>query len=464
MEKDILYYMTLMYDNILLVEADKTNKDALNIIEDSFRHIFEDIKLFLISKKDRYYGYFLININLEINFKKDIIAGVSIDSNPFIIIVNPLLLGKYKLREIIYIICHEIEHLVFNHPTEMVRMNPKKNSDIHKKLNIAMDAAVNDMLNEYINNEIMLIPKDIITSRTISELTKKNVAYCQDYAYYYELIGNIEINNQKELLISEMFENNMKRNQSEHNNSDIITANDSNGNKDHIWTNSDDYHEVSGEIKEFVKEVYDGIPEFSRGLLPAYQIDAINKILAPAKIKWQNVLKKYIGLIPIPYKKTKTRLNRRQPERFDISGRINDRTIRVVVAIDTSGSMSNKMLEYIFTEIFDILKHIKFELTVIECDADIGRVYKAKKISDINMEVTGRGGTSFTPVIEYINKNNYRDALLIYFTDGFGDDEIPKPKTYRNIWVVFNDINNLSVKNPHGIVIPLECDDINNWW
>ena len=37
------------------------------------------------------------------------------------------------------------------------------------------------------------------------------------------------------------------------------------------------------------------------------------------------------------------------------------------------------------------------------------------------MKVAGRGGTMFTPVIEYINKDKYfRDALLLYFTDGFG--------------------------------------------
>ena len=453
MDKDILYYITLMYDNIIQIEKDKTNYNALKIVEDSFLHVYEDIKLFLISKKDRYYGYFLLNLSLKIDFKKDIIAGVTMDTNPFTLCINPLLLGKFKLKEIIYIICHEIEHLVFNHPTEMVRMNPNRYQDIHEKLNIAMDASVNDMLNEHINNELMLIPKNIITSETISEFVKKKVDKLQDYAYYYQLIQSINIDKLK----INMFDN-INKNK----NDDIITANDSSGYNNHIWTQSDDYYSVNEMIKEFVREVYDSIPEANRGLLPAYQIDAISKILAPSKIKWQNVLKKYIGLIPIPYKKTKTRLNRRQPERYDISGRINDRTIRVVVAIDTSGSMSNKMIEYIFIEIFNILKHINFELTVIECDASIGNVYKARRINDINMEVTGRGGTSFIPVIEYINKNNYRDAILIYFTDGFGDIKVPKPKTYRNIWVVFNDINNLSLENSYGIVIPLEYTDIYN--
>jgi predicted metal-dependent peptidase len=68
----------------------------------------------------------------------------------------------------------------------------------------------------------------------------------------------------------------------------------------------------------------------------------------------------------------------------------------------------------------------------------------------------GRGGTWFSPVIDYVNNDKYfRDALLIYFTDGYGEREIPKPRTYRNIWVVFGGAKNLSLKEPYGIVLSL---------
>ena len=114
------------------------------------------------------------------------------------------------------------------------------------------------------------------------------------------------------------------------------------------------------------------------------------------------------------------------------------------------------MIKKVFTEIFDILKRSKFELTIIECDAKIGKVYTANKISDVNMKVTGRGGTCFTPVIDYINKSGkYRDAVLVYFTDGYGEESIPKPKTYRNLWVVIGQKEDLSVKNPYGEVLEI---------
>ena len=110
----------------------------------------------------------------------------------------------------------------------------------------------------------------------------------------------------------------------------------------------------------------------------------------------------------------------------------------------------------VFNEIFAILAKRKHEITVIECDAEVQRVYRARNASEIRTKVQGRGGTWFSPVIDYVNNDKYyRDALLIYFTDGYGEREIPKPRTYRNIWVVFDDIRHLSLKEPYGIVLKL---------
>ena len=114
------------------------------------------------------------------------------------------------------------------------------------------------------------------------------------------------------------------------------------------------------------------------------------------------------------------------------------------------------MIAEIFNEIFEILAKRKHYITVIECDSRVQRVYKAKNAGDIKLKVRGRGGTLFEPVIKHINKDKYyRDALLIYFTDGYGESEIPRPRTYRNMWVVLGDARNLSLKEPYGTVISM---------
>ena len=127
-----------------------------------------------------------------------------------------------------------------------------------------------------------------------------------------------------------------------------------------------------------------------------------------------------------------------------------------MVAIDTSGSVSDPMISKILNEIFSILAKRKHEITVIECDAAIRRIYRARTPADIKTKVMGRGGTQFSPVIDYINQNKYfRDALLIYFTDGYGEHMIPKPRTYRNLWVVAGGAENLSLDEPFGLVLSL---------
>ena len=115
------------------------------------------------------------------------------------------------------------------------------------------------------------------------------------------------------------------------------------------------------------------------------------------------------------------------------------------------------MISAIINEIFGILAKRKHEITILECDSKVQRVYRIAKPSDIQKKVAGRGGTAFSPAIDYINNNRYyRDALMIYFTDGYGESRIPKPRTYRNIWVVFDHVRNLSVQEPYGVVIALE--------
>ena len=127
--------------------------------------------------------------------------------------------------------------------------------------------------------------------------------------------------------------------------------------------------------------------------------------------------------------------------------------LKIVVVVDTSGSVSDRDVAFILNEIVSIIAGRKHSLTVIECDSEVQRVYQVKTQADIKKNVVGRGGTAFTPVIEYVNRDRYfRDALLIYFTDGYGEREIPRPKTYRNLWVILGNPKNLSVKEPYGAV------------
>ena len=488
---------TLLYkvkNNIKLVENNKYDNEVLNEITYDFTEMLELCKLFLISNRDSYYGYFVMNMNFEMDYKNDSLAGIKLNTYPPVFVTNPLLLGKLNLNQILYVICHEIDHIVLNHPAEMIKVNPTKSNKVFLEFNYAADASVNDRINREIskeNKKFLESPEGIITSKTIGEICNiDKIKECESYLYYFNLLHeNDVIDEEDEFTFSNIFqeqnegyssesdssegsnnsstsdenneetESNKQEGNDASDSSDIIDSNNFGNSADHSWDAGDDVEEALANIKELMNNAYNMMDKEVRGLMPGNFIEAIKKINQPPQISWKSLFKKYIGTISSEKKSTRTRLNRRQPERFDLSGKISDKTLKIAIAIDTSGSLNSRMLEIIFVEIFEIISNRKFELTVIECDTNIRKVYRVNKKSDLDMNIIGRGGTAFQPVIDYVNDNKYfRDSLLIYFTDGFGESKITKPKTYRNLWVILGSKNNLSLTEPYGNVVELELE------
>ena len=474
MTNDITTLLYRIKENIAAIEAGETLYSLLDEVRSDFLEFMELCKLFLISERDSYYGYFLMNMQFSVNFGANSIAGIKLNTFPPVFESNPLLLCKFKLKEILYVICHEIDHVVLHHPAEMVKANPTKDEQTFYEFNLAADASVNDRIDHEIkaeNRAFLAHPDGVITSKVLAKMYEiKHFLPMENYAYYFGMISgkqqkneeNAPGNGQDSMMQQQnrqdgtaQGDSSVSGQQSE-DGDEIVTAANCGELTDHNWEAGDDAEDAQAVVREFVNAAVDMMNEESRGLMPAHFMSQVELINKPPVLSWQAILKKYIGTISANKRKTRMRLNRRQPERFDLSGRVDDKVLKIAVAIDTSGSVDDHMIAQIFNEIFAILAKRKHEITVIECDAQIQRVYRAKNAGEIQKKVAGRGGTMFTPAIEYINNDKYfRDALLIYFTDGFGEWEIPKPKTYRNLWVVFDDERHLSVKEPYGVVLKL---------
>lgn len=467
MTGDITQILYRIKENIAAIEAGDDYAPLLSEVRADFLEFMELAKLFLISERDSYYGYFLMNVQFSVSFGANCIAGIKLNTFPPVFESNPLLLCKFKLKEILYVICHEIDHIVFNHPAEMLKINPHHDEQVFYEFNLAADAAVNERINyERITEgrEFLSAPEGLITANSLKEMYHLvYVAPLENYAYYFSLIAGKQQNNEPNAPGNG--QDSMMRQQNEMDGAEdvqgepgneIVTAANCGRISDHNWEAGDDAEDAQVMVREFVNAAMDMMNEESRGMMPAHFTSQVAMINKPSVLSWQAILKKYIGTISAGKRTTRARLNRRQPERFDLSGRVDDKVLKIAVAIDTSASVDDHMIAQIFNEIFAILAKRKHEITVIECDAQVQRVYRAKNVGEIQKKVAGRGGTMFTPVIEYINNDKYfRDALLIYFTDGFGEREIPKPKTYRNLWVVFEDERHLSVKEPYGVVLKL---------
>jgi predicted metal-dependent peptidase len=87
----------------------------------------------------------------------------------------------------------------------------------------------------------------------------------------------------------------------------------------------------------------------------------------------------------------------------------------MLLAIDTSGSVSDTELQEFMGEIHHIYK-TGVDITIIQCDTSINSIEEYKGKNELN--VKGRGGTEFDPVLDYYNANQKKYTSLVYFTDG----------------------------------------------
>ena len=219
----------------------------------------------------------------------------------------------------------------------------------------------------------------------------------------------------------------------------------------HIWEDSGDIDEKT--LKEFTEKF---ISNSQKGSVPAYLEGMISSLKnSRGELPWNLYLKSLMGTVLSNKKKTITRRNRRQPERLDLRGQLDSFKAKIVVALDISGSISDEEFSQAIKEVLDIVKNYNHEITIIECDSEIRRAYKVNSIKDIRDRINTRGGTKFTPVFEYANNNKVN--LLVYFTDGKGEDELHSiPKGYKTLWIISGRGDKLSLKEPYGAVKKLK--------
>ena len=95
MANDITSLLYRIKENIRAIEAGDTRDPLLSEVRSDFLELVETIKLFLISERDSYYGYFMMNMQFRANFESDSIAGIKLNEFPAVFEANPLLLCKF---------------------------------------------------------------------------------------------------------------------------------------------------------------------------------------------------------------------------------------------------------------------------------------------------------------------------------------------------------------------------------
>lgn len=107
----------------------------------------------------------------------------------------------------------------------------------------------------------------------------------------------------------------------------------------------------------------------------------------------------------------------------------------VVVARDTSCSMSSDMLAQIYAEVKAILDEMRPEKTyAIDADTRIASVLELEPGEDFTWHAKGRGGTDFRPVFQWVEEQDFVPCCVIYLTDMDGPAPSQEPD-YPVLWV-----------------------------
>ena len=125
--------------------------------------------------------------------------------------------------------------------------------------------------------------------------------------------------------------------------------------------------------------------------------------------------------------------------------------LRVVVAVDTSGSVDETLLGIFLGEVSSMMQQYpNYKIDLITADAKVQshRTFLPGEMLDYT--ISGGGGTDFRPVFEYIDSYIDYPTILLYFTDGQGTFPITEP-SYDVLWIMPEIID-----VPFGEVVVLE--------
>lgn len=161
--------------------------------------------------------------------------------------------------------------------------------------------------------------------------------------------------------------------------------------------------------------------------------------LRKAKVNWARVFHRYVGQALSKDDYSYTRVNKRfAPQDIYLPDLRNHIIGNVVIAVDTSGSITKKCIEQFGAEMSKI-SHLVDECVAISCDAQVHEIVKIRKFSNWLKEMKfgfkGGGGTDFRPVFDIVKERRLNPELLIYLTDTYGTFPDRAPN-YPVLWCI----------------------------
>lgn len=317
------------------------------------------------------------------------------------VIYNPKFISTLNDKQLNFVVLHEALHKVFQHMflwKKLWKENPQL-------ANIAADYVVNNTIHEADPQEsIASIPKEALFDKQYANMTTRQV---------FDLL---------------------KQN----------GGNDSGGggHDSHDWEGAESLSDA--EVKETAKQIDQALRqgEIIRGKMQGNKNRTIDGLLEP-KVDWREQLREFVNATCRNKDKTSWK---RPHKRFlgqDIymPSMIGETVGKVVVGIDTSGSIGDKELNEFLSEVVAICDEVSpSSIELIYWDYDVAG-HETYNIGDYNglVQTTkpkGGGGTRVGSLNEYIKDKRIEPEAIIILTDGYVENDWGGTWDYPTLWAI----------------------------
>ena len=313
---------------------------------------------------------------------------------------NSRFIQMLRPREIEFLFGHEVLHCVYDHFGRRGDRDPQL-------FNIANDFAVNaDLIKHRVGEKITTVP-------CLHDPKYDGMSSEEIYDILYEKADKIDIGDLLDKLIDE------------HLDGDGDADGDGDGDqegkgKGRPQISAADRQAIKDEIKEAMlaaAQTTDGA-----GNIPAGVMRMIKELTEP-QMNWRELLRMNLeSTIKSDY--TWMRPSRRGWHMDAVMpGRKNDEMIDIAIAIDTSGSIGEKMLKDFLGEIQGIMDSFPaYKIHIVSFDTDTYNPvqYDSDNLDSIvDYEPAGGGGTDFDAIYRYLKNEDIQPRRLVVFTDGY---------------------------------------------
>lgn len=390
-------------------------------------------KVFMM--QDPFYGIILSSLDRE-SCKPDFCPTMCVGKvgNIFKLWYNPDFVNAFSDESVLQFIKHECLHLCLFHHFVGKEAGIDKDADSHRLCNVAADFEVNSYLD-----------------RSKIDNNGKDFLWASDYGFperlgmrkYFDLIKNDSRFAAPQKMQVKIGGNGTgsQGNSNGSQEGNTVEVNVYVGNDGKVHYSFDDHDKWSEDMtaaeRAMIQQEIESMIAFaaaevekSQGNVPGEMAGIVEKIRKKPKpvADWRKYCRRFMGN---EYTYLTKRSRRRESKRFpDAAGAKHLKKSRILVAIDTSGSVSMPEYKEFMGQILTMKDKANFR--IVECDARIQNEYEFT--GKIHEQLHGGGGTDFSPVVDMFIKHQREYDCLVYFTDGWCD--IPKNTPKDTLWVI----------------------------